>query len=128
VDKRRERTILTNEISPKSVGTGKFCLFYHTLGQESTFAAPGGPVAQYQLDWTDSLKWSNVVRIEDFKGDGVAARLEKAQQALTSRPARNRDFPGRHKTLQFVFPLKPGCPRKDITGVLQKFRHEYVWK
>ena len=43
------------------------------------------PAARYHLDWTGSLKWSNVVSIEDFEGDGVEERLEKAQQAVAEK-------------------------------------------
>jgi hypothetical protein len=50
-------------------------------------AEPPGdnPVARYELGWTDSLKWSNVVSIEDFAGATVEQRLDKAQQAVAEQ-------------------------------------------
>jgi len=44
---------------------------------------PGdNPAVHYRLAWTDSLKWSNVISIEDFAGQSIEQRLEKAQQAV----------------------------------------------
>ncbi|MBN2129079.1 MAG: hypothetical protein JW741_06260 [Sedimentisphaerales bacterium] len=70
---------------------------------------PGdNPVARYQLDWTDSLKWSNVVGIKDFEGDSVPARLEKAQEALAKEGGGVVYFPAGVYTFSSSIRLKSG--------------------
>jgi dienelactone hydrolase len=43
------------------------------------------PISRYNLGWTNDLKWSNVVSIEDFAGSSMSARLEAAQDAVIAR-------------------------------------------
>lgn len=43
------------------------------------------PTARCGLDWTGSLKWLNVVSIEDVEGSGVEQRLDRAQQIVVQR-------------------------------------------
>lgn len=43
------------------------------------------PAARYNLEWTDAIRWSSVVSIEDFEGGSLTERLYKAQAAIAAR-------------------------------------------
>ena len=40
------------------------------------------PVAKYKLNWTDDIKWNNVVNISDFKEESIEESLKKAQAVV----------------------------------------------
>jgi len=43
------------------------------------------PAKHYGLDWTDEIRWAQVVCIEDFKGGTPAEKLNAAQAALAGK-------------------------------------------
>ncbi len=43
------------------------------------------PVAEYELKWTDEIKWSNVVSITDYEGETAEERFRKAQAVVSAK-------------------------------------------
>ena len=43
------------------------------------------PAAKYALTWTDNIKWTSVVCIDEFRGGSLEERLDKAQAAVAAR-------------------------------------------
>ena len=43
------------------------------------------PAAMYDLAWTDDIKWSSVVCIDEFRGGSLEERFDKAQAAVAAR-------------------------------------------
>jgi len=43
------------------------------------------PAAKYNLEWTDAIRWSNVVSVEDFEGGSPTERFYKAQAAVAAK-------------------------------------------
>jgi len=66
------------------------------------------PTAQYNLGWTNEIRWSQVVNIKDFSGETWAVRLESAQQALAVKGGGIIYFPAGEYEFQEHLKLKNG--------------------
>lgn len=66
------------------------------------------PVARYRLEWTDSLKWSQGVSIEDFAGADDGERLDRAQQVVAEQGGGVVYFPAGRYVFHDSIGLKAG--------------------
>lgn len=54
-------------------------------GELSRAVPTGNPAAKYALTWTDDIKWSRVVCIDEFRGGSLEERFDKAQAAVAAQ-------------------------------------------
>ena len=54
-------------------------------GELSRAVPTGNPAAKYALTWTDDIKWSRVVCIDEFRGGSLEERFDKAPAAVAAQ-------------------------------------------